>query len=582
MRWLPAASGAISVLTILAITGRDYPLIGHDYRYFIPRLIDTDLHLRLNGPVVQWYTPSFGGGLPAFANPQHLQYSLVQALTLLVNPWIAVLTTIAIAGAVGYLCAYRLSRTGLGLGAAASVLGATFFTTSGFVIERAVVGHVGLQLFPLLPPMLWLLVDAGGTALSRGAMLGLIAAALLHQAGGISLVVMALSLALCLPLLVMLQPRLLNLARWIAVAAIALGFTAAMGGAKIIASLTLMARFPREFAELSPPAPAQALVSLVSQLTGVQTVSTLLTLVNLDPARVYGAMLHLGGDPWLGLWELDSGLSPVLFLCLLLGGWSTIAAWRRRELPAVSRVQRHAALILAIGVWIAVELSLGQGLLYPALNRPPLTSFLHVNERYVAACALPLSLTAAVLIDRWLTKRRRAAVALIVVSWLPPLVFLLLPGELHQRDFDVAPSLESYRVFREDPAGAAIDRIADVTDAPALSMRASSARLYEPLFGYNNETFKPETRIGDIRMLNGGYWNLTNPAGLLFPEVNGTRPFERIRESDRDKLDALAARRQPAWHVPAWMRFLNVLSAGSLIACVVVILAGLRRRPDHG
>ena len=96
-RWLPFASGGISILTTLTLIARDYPFIGHDYRYFIPRLIDTDLHLRLNGPWIQWYTPSFGSGIPAFPNPQHLQYSLVQALTYISNPWIAVLATTAIA-----------------------------------------------------------------------------------------------------------------------------------------------------------------------------------------------------------------------------------------------------------------------------------------------------------------------------------------------------------------------------------------------------------------------------------------------------------------------------------------------------
>ena len=72
---------------------RDYPMIGHDFRYFIPRLLDTLLHVRINGWSIQWYTPTFGAGLPAYPNPQHLQYSIVQLMTLIVDPWIAVLAT---------------------------------------------------------------------------------------------------------------------------------------------------------------------------------------------------------------------------------------------------------------------------------------------------------------------------------------------------------------------------------------------------------------------------------------------------------------------------------------------------------
>src|SRR5262245_38266301 len=69
---------------------RAYPMVGHDFSYFIPRLIDTHLHYRINGLAIQWYTPSFGGGLPAYANPQHIQFSLPQFLLFVFNPWHAI------------------------------------------------------------------------------------------------------------------------------------------------------------------------------------------------------------------------------------------------------------------------------------------------------------------------------------------------------------------------------------------------------------------------------------------------------------------------------------------------------------
>src|SRR5262245_35216013 len=58
------------------ILNRTYPIIGHDYTYFISRTLDSYLHYRINGLSIQWYTPSFGGGLPSYANPQQMQFSL--------------------------------------------------------------------------------------------------------------------------------------------------------------------------------------------------------------------------------------------------------------------------------------------------------------------------------------------------------------------------------------------------------------------------------------------------------------------------------------------------------------------------
>ena len=78
MRWLPAASAAIIVLAMVAIVSRDFPLVGHDYRYFVPRLIDTDLHLRVNravDPVVHAYVRRRPAGVSESSAPAVSRWS---------------------------------------------------------------------------------------------------------------------------------------------------------------------------------------------------------------------------------------------------------------------------------------------------------------------------------------------------------------------------------------------------------------------------------------------------------------------------------------------------------------------------
>ena len=96
VRLIIAANLILIIGFYFVYLSRSYPFIGHDYRYFVPRLLDTYLHYRLNGPVIQWYTPSFGSGLPAYPNPQHMQYSLPQILLAVVNPWLAILVSMAV------------------------------------------------------------------------------------------------------------------------------------------------------------------------------------------------------------------------------------------------------------------------------------------------------------------------------------------------------------------------------------------------------------------------------------------------------------------------------------------------------
>ena len=81
---------------ILAVLNLNYPLLGHDYTYGITSMLDSALHFRLNGLTIQWFTPSFGGGIPAYPNPNNGQFSLLALLTVFFPPWQAVMFTIVI------------------------------------------------------------------------------------------------------------------------------------------------------------------------------------------------------------------------------------------------------------------------------------------------------------------------------------------------------------------------------------------------------------------------------------------------------------------------------------------------------
>ena len=576
MRWLPAASAAIIVLTMLAIVGRDYPMVGHDYRYFVPRLIDTDLHLRVNGPWIQWYTPSFGAGLPAFPNPQHLQYSIVQALTFFIDPWNAILLAAALVNLLGFACFYRFARSQLDLAPASATLGAIFFIGNGFSIERLIVGHVGFHLFPLAVLILWALVDRRGSDLMRGAIAGLAIAVTMYHAGFFLLIVLALTVALCLPLVEILRAGTIDLRRVFRASSVAIVLGALISAPKIAAAMLLMRQFPRQVGDEPAGSILQGLAGLAAQLAGVATLTPLLAIANIDVARVYGVFLRfIDGD--FGIWEVDAGVSPVLFVCLAIGGWSAFAAWRSGDTPRPGRSQRIALVCLAIVGWIVVESALARGLIYPWLKALPVFSALHVNPRLAGAFVLPLAILAASLIDRVLERpgRQSLALALIVASWLAPLSYFALPSRLHFRNFDVSQSLADHAAVRQGERFA-IDKLAAVTDANAFSMRASSLLPYDPLLGYANELFTPQAHAGDARTAADGYWNMTNPASLVFAEVNGLRAFERIRESDRDGLEAFLARRQPEWPRPGWLNALILVAIIAELACVSLIVVGLR------
>ena len=73
---------------------------------FMTRLLDSHLYYKANGLGIEWYTPNFGGGLPAYPNPLQMQFSLPQLVTWFVNPYAAIFISTAIYIAIGFLVTY--------------------------------------------------------------------------------------------------------------------------------------------------------------------------------------------------------------------------------------------------------------------------------------------------------------------------------------------------------------------------------------------------------------------------------------------------------------------------------------------
>jgi hypothetical protein len=82
---------------------------------------------------------------------------------------------------------------------------------------------------------------------------------------------------------------------------------------------------------------------------------------------------------------------------------------------------------------------------------------------------------------------------------------------------------------------------------------------------------------------------MTNPASLVFPEINDLYPFERIRFDEQEKLDVFLERGQPEWKIPAVQKLLNWISLLAAFFCgavlstisIIGISPALRRKEFH-
>ncbi len=563
---LALVCGGCVILIIILVMHWDYPFVGHDYAYFIPHLIDTALHIRINGLTIQWYTPSFGGGLPAFPNPQHAEYSIVQLLSLWLDPWSAVLLSTAGIALVGYYFFYKFLNEHLELDWRASTLGAMFFIGNGFYIEHLIAGQMGYQLFPLFGVILYTLTKLRNHFLYASTIIAVIFSMMIHQAGFYLIVILLLSLSMTLPILFLYRPKLIDLKNLGWTAALTFVLTMALTASKVFATIAFMRHYPRNVFDVYDVGWFQALIGIAGQLLGVMNLGPVLSAAQYNPEIITGILSNLTGAKY-GIWETDTGLSPVLIFFLVSALANIILRIRRNPAIKLARSQLLALVLLSVAVWITFEFATARGIIYSITKQMPGLKSLHINIRFVAAFITPLVISGVFQSHVFFLRRQRWIYFLVgaFLTSISLFSYFSLSDVIHIRRYDAGVARTTYQRVRSEEI-ILVKSIADIDVWKGFSEDASSIKPYEPIFGYKLEEFKPQIQLGSVFEEDNGYFNMTNPESFVFPELNDLHPFERFKVSERDKLETFLKRRQPEWNLPTTQKILNRVS---LIAAIV-------------
>ena len=583
---VPLLCGILINAIILALMHRDYPNVGHDYRYFILRIIDTKLHLLINGPSIQWYTPSFGGGLPAYPNPQHIEYSIIQLFSLFLNPWVATLLSTFAIGLIGFMFFEQFLAKIMNFHWASSTLGAVFFIGNGFFIEHMIVGHIGHQLFPLGAIIMYAALDNRFAWLKGGAVIALIVAMMIHQTGFYVIVILGLSFLITIPLVRLYNSKIFSPELAIRKLAFGLILAGLMASSKIYAVLSLMHFFPRIASDTYPIGLLQALIGLVAQLLGVMFFIPFLLLARQDTSLLSGSLSNITGAHF-GIWETDIGLSPVLIILLFFSLARLMGIARKGQTEKINSTSQSITwMILFIGIWVTAEMTLARGLIYSYIKDLPILQSMHVNVRFAAGFILPLVLVGVMEYEIVSRARHRQAIFMIAagLSFLFVFSYNFLSADVHSRHYDLIRTLQTDAAINRGERFP-ISQVANIEEEAVFLEHATNILRYEPLFsdydripGYKLKDISIQVRPGAVTDQDGIYFNMTNPASLVFPQENHLKLFERIKVSEEDELHAFVERRQPAWKIPHIQAILNWVSLTTLVITIGLIFFPFRTR----
>jgi len=589
-RWLfiiLVASLILVSLVIVLFANWSYPMVGHDYSFSVPQMLDTVLYFRVNGWGIQWYTPSFGGGIPAFPDPNNSQFSLLMLLPLLLQPWPAALISAVFYIVLGGFTSFYFFSRVLKLHWSSSILGVVFFSANGFIMQRVAVGHVGYHIFPVIAILMVALLGSSLSWSIAGILFALVVTMMIHQAGYFLLVVFGLSLLMTIPIMYIYKPNSFSWKRLFLVALFGEGLALVMSASKLAAVFAFMRLFPRQMADYYPTTGfLKGLFGIALQLFGTMNLAPLLKLVGSHPALLPNYMISVTGAQY-GYWEFDMSMSPIVFGIIIIGIYSFLR--KPKKYPNLFAVNKKwiAWILLIFFIWLTIEFTLAKGFMYPLLQKLPVLSSLHVNPRFAAAFLFPLALFAAVIYNGWAAKwsGRKSVLLFLAVNLLtliPLSTYFMIKTDLQNRSYDVTKSQEIYSLIRSGDNLTITGIVSDVENTDALLLHQSNLQPYEPIFGYQLESFHPEIVPGSIWELSDGYYNMTNPSGYVFPELNGNRPFERIPVSEKDKLEAFASHKQPDWKIPLYQQILDWVSGLTVLAGMFTLaFVGIKRLITH-
>jgi hypothetical protein len=554
-----------------------YPMVGHDYGLTIPGMLDIFLHYHVNGMSIQWYTPTFGGGVPAFPDPNNGQFSLLALLPLLVNPWQSVIVSSIFYIAVGGIACYYLFNRVLKLNWTSSILGMIFFLANGFLMQRIAVGHLGYQTFPVIAILVITLVDTSIPKAISGLIFSLVVAMLIYFAGYFLIVVFGLTILIILPMVYIYRPSLFSWKRILCVLSIGGFVSLVISASKLAAVYGFMRFFPRQMADSYPTTGIlKGLLGVGFQLLGTMNLAPLLRLVGLDPALLQNFMISITGAQY-GYWEFDMSMSPIVFGIIISAVYSFFRTRKDYKKTFLAEKKWIAWILLILFTWLAIEFTLAKGLVYPLLQKLPILSSLHVNPRFASAFLFPLALTATIIYDRWASKWSSRKSILIFISMnlltlFPLSMYFMINPDLQNRSYDITASQEIYNLIRSGNNLIVTGIVSGAGNTDALILHQSNLQPYWPIFGYHLENFHPEIVPGSIWDVSNGYYNMTNPAGYVFPELNGTRLFERIPVDEKDQLEAFAShKQQPGWKIPIYQQVVDWVSGLTVLVVVIAV-----------
>lgn len=562
----------LSVFLCAFFWGLSAGILGHDYFYFFPKLLEGKWHFMRQGLSMFYYTPHMCGGFPEYANPQSMYYSLQQLLVLFLDMWLAVQLTMLISMLIAYVGWYRFGRDLIKLNLHWAHLLALIITAHGYHFMHMIPGHIVFHSMPILGWLLWLLFDRRNHSLKglmiKGSWFALATAYILYSGGYMVAVMGMFAVLVLLPYELILHHRTLKsrlrvLAKSVAACVIS-GLL--INASKLVATFSFLRYFPREIAFERLWDDTNILVFIVRALFALPQNNDL--------------FWEFGMGNWGAFHEYSFLVSPVILIGLLSGVY---LLWKNRTTVRHHKYQFLSVTVVSIFLLaFLMQLMQGYGWMVTPLEGLPIFRGLHVNMRWLYAFSFLI-----IAVGVWCLQESTVHSSLKRFSpWLAQTGGVITIVAFFGGYYGILHTNTLPRTLPYGEITTALDSVEGYMDLDveeAFDMRDMSHSGFIPLIFGGNHIYCSEPMLLGTSVLpntitvnpvmheSGGYLNMYNPACMVYPKANNCESGDRVLASDNDNLEAFRTGKPTTWKMSGLQHFANWISVITLFVSIIII-----------
>jgi len=552
-------------------------LLGHDYEYFIPSFIFGKIWFLNNFLSVPWFTPSFCCGIPFFADPQSMYYSIQQIIFLIFDPILSLKIFFLILSGFSYVGMFLLAKKNFKFNNYVSLLCASLFLFNGFFVYRAIAGHVAYLSYIFVPLYCFFLISSTQNKSNYTYLVlsSIVFAYLFHSGSGAIILIIFISILTVLLLYSHLENNLKVFFKFFQ--SLILGVLISLS--KITASLFFLNNFPRQY-------PATEFNSLASFIKAF-FLSLFLKPNHKDFNESITSMFPFG----IHEMEYSVSIVPIVLIFFIY--------FMDKKFLRINYYNIRFIILLFIIFLIPILLNVNFLNQFQIIDKIPILSSTWVQLRWMAIYILPIIIISGLLVENFKLGLNQKEY-LVIISILVLLAQNLIKDNSWHFDdqrYSVKNAMDFSTKIRNginlEIIGPAI--LLDKSGSPIkvnnkndmLFFSYSPLLCYQPIFGYGLEKLNAKQITFNSKQLSqdgsfmyysnkldqkDDHFMFFNPSCFLFPKENNCFPGDTFKISEKEKLIKFTSYKKFEFKQNKIQIISNYVSIFTFISCLLYLV----------